>query len=211
MGAQFSVVAHNKCGYAGTCYWFLKLLICIPRWDFKIVVSLHVLCIEKKRKREEKTKRKEQKRKENKEGVWVWALFENHIWKCWCLRLLSCLIETYSPLLLYFLCVLATYPYVPHLVLSLITTLKSPSDLDLHVFLVWLLVLEACQVCWCLFFKGALIVNSSQEIWVIQCIFHKVIDLEQHPLMGFSDLYITASFYIPLELWNLSFALDLHL
>jgi len=26
------------------------------------------------------------------------------------------------------------------------------------------------------------------------------IDLEQHPLMGFSDLYITAPFYIPLEL-----------
>jgi len=67
MGAQFSVVAHNKCGYAGTCYWFLKLLICIPRWDFKIIVSLHVLCIEKKRKQKEKTKRKEKKRKENKE------------------------------------------------------------------------------------------------------------------------------------------------
>jgi len=60
MGAQLSVVAHNKCGCARTCYWFLELLISIPRWDFKIVVSLHVLCIEKKRKRE-KTKRKENK------------------------------------------------------------------------------------------------------------------------------------------------------
>jgi len=61
MGAQLSVVAHNKCGYAHTCYWFLELLICIPRWDFKIVVSLNVLCIKKERKQREK------KRKENKE------------------------------------------------------------------------------------------------------------------------------------------------
>ena len=37
------------------------------------------------------------------------------------------------------------------------------------------------------------------------------IDLEQHPLMEFSYLYITAPFYIPLKLWNLSFALDLRL
>ena len=37
------------------------------------------------------------------------------------------------------------------------------------------------------------------------------IDLEQHPLMGFSDLYITTPFYFPLKLWNLSFALDLRL
>jgi len=69
MGAQLSVVAHNKCGCARTCYWFLKLLICIPIWDFKIVASLHVLCIEKK-KRSDKTKRKEKKRKEIKE-VWI--------------------------------------------------------------------------------------------------------------------------------------------
>jgi len=80
-------------------------------------------------------------------------------------------------LLLYFLCCLATYPYVPHLVLNPITTLKNPSNLDLHVFLVWLLVLEACQVCWCLFFRGALRVNSSLEIWVIHCIFREVIFL----------------------------------
>jgi len=26
------------------------------------------------------------------------------------------------------------------------------------------------------------------------------IDLEQHPLIGFSDLYITAAFFIPLKL-----------
>ena len=44
--------------------WFLELLICTPKWDFKIVVSLHVLCIEKKR---EKTKRKEKRiKKRNK-------------------------------------------------------------------------------------------------------------------------------------------------
>jgi len=60
MGAQLSVVAHNKCGCARSCYWFLELLICIPRWDFKIVVSLHVLCMKKKEER--KTKRKEKKR-----------------------------------------------------------------------------------------------------------------------------------------------------
>jgi len=45
MGAQLSVVVHNKCGCARTCYWFLELLICIPSWDFKIVVSLHLFCI----------------------------------------------------------------------------------------------------------------------------------------------------------------------
>jgi len=62
MDAQLSVVAHNKCGCTHTCYWFLELLICIPRWNFKIVVSLHVLCIKKKEK-ENKEKRKEKKRK----------------------------------------------------------------------------------------------------------------------------------------------------
>ena len=102
-----------------------------------------------KRKREKtKTKRKEKKTKKKElKGVWIWALCENRSWKCWCLGLLSCLIETYSPLFLYFLGCLTTYPYVPHVVLSPIITLKSPSHLDLHVFLVWLLVLEACQVC----------------------------------------------------------------
>jgi len=35
------------------------------------------------------------------------------------------------------------------------------------------------------------------------------IDLEQHLLMGFLDLYITIAFFIPLKLQNLSFALDL--
>jgi len=65
MGAQLSVVVHNKCGCARTCYWFLGLLICIPRWDFKIVFSLHVLCIEKQKEKERK--QKEKKRKENKE------------------------------------------------------------------------------------------------------------------------------------------------
>jgi len=73
MGAQLSVVAHNKRGCACTCYWFLELLICIPRWDFKIVVSLHVLCIKKGKKGKRKKKRKEKKRKQRKEikGVWV--------------------------------------------------------------------------------------------------------------------------------------------
>jgi len=77
MGAQLSVVVHNKCGCAHTFYWFLELLICIPRWDFKVFVSLHVLCIKKserenKEKRKEK-KRKEKERKERKEikGVWI--------------------------------------------------------------------------------------------------------------------------------------------
>jgi len=65
MGAQLSVVAHNKCGCACACYRFLGLLICIPRWDFKIVVSLHVLYIEKQKEKERKEK--EKKRKENKE------------------------------------------------------------------------------------------------------------------------------------------------
>jgi len=69
MGAQLSVVAHNKCGYACTCYWFLELLICIPRWDFRIVVSVHVLCIEIN-KRREKTKGKEKKtKKRNKRSL----------------------------------------------------------------------------------------------------------------------------------------------
>jgi len=64
MGAQLSMVAHNKCGWARTYCWFLELLICTPKWDFKIVVSLHVLCIEKeKKKRENKNKRKENKEK----------------------------------------------------------------------------------------------------------------------------------------------------
>jgi len=61
MGAQLSVVAHNKCGYARTCYWFSGLLICIPRWDFKIVVSLHVLCIKKAKRKEKKTKKRNKK------------------------------------------------------------------------------------------------------------------------------------------------------
>jgi len=65
MGAQLSVVEHNKCGCARTCYLFLGLLICIPRWDFKIVVSLHVLCIENKKKKKER--KQKEKKKENKE------------------------------------------------------------------------------------------------------------------------------------------------
>jgi len=65
MGAQLSVVTHNKCGCARACYLFLGLLICIPRWDFKIVISLHVLCIEKQKQKERKQKGK--KRKEKKE------------------------------------------------------------------------------------------------------------------------------------------------
>jgi len=47
---------------------------------------------------------------------------------------------------------LATYPYVPQLVLNPITVSKSPSDLDLHVF--WLLILEACKVFFMLVFQG---------------------------------------------------------
>jgi len=62
MGAQLSVIAHNKYGCVHTCYWFLELLICIPRWDFKIVVSLHILCIKKERKQKAK-KRKQRKEK----------------------------------------------------------------------------------------------------------------------------------------------------
>jgi len=62
MGAQLSVAAHNKCGCAHTC-WFLELLICIPRWDFKIFASLHVFCVKKREER----KQKENKIKENKE------------------------------------------------------------------------------------------------------------------------------------------------
>jgi len=73
MGAQLSVVAHNKCGCARTCYWFSGLLICIPRWNFKIVVSLHVLYIKKKKKKKRektKTKRKEIKRILDLSIVW---------------------------------------------------------------------------------------------------------------------------------------------
>ena len=45
--------------------WFLELLICTPKWDFKIFISLHVLCIQKKKR--EKTKRKEKRiKKRNK-------------------------------------------------------------------------------------------------------------------------------------------------
>jgi len=43
-------------------YWDCSFVY--PKWDFKIVVSLHVLCIEKtKKKRENKKKRKENKEK----------------------------------------------------------------------------------------------------------------------------------------------------
>ena len=62
---ELSVVAHNKCGCARTCCWFLELLICTLKWDFKIVVSLHVLCIEKQKEKERK--QKEKKRKQRKE------------------------------------------------------------------------------------------------------------------------------------------------
>jgi len=62
MGAQLSVVVHNKCGCAHTCYWFLEFLICIPRWDFKIVVCLHVICIKKRVKRDKKRKEKKEKK-----------------------------------------------------------------------------------------------------------------------------------------------------
>jgi len=49
----------------------LELLICIPRWNFKIVVSLHVFCIEKKEEeRKQKKKRKEKKtKKRNKRSL----------------------------------------------------------------------------------------------------------------------------------------------
>jgi len=140
MGAQLSVVADNKCGCPRTCYWLLGLLICIPKVGFQNCCFFACSLYRKNKKKERKQKEKKRKQRKEIKGVWIWALCENRSWKCWCLGLLSCLIETYSPLLLYFLGCLATYPYVPHLVLSPITTLKSPSDLDLHVFLVWLLV-----------------------------------------------------------------------
>ena len=71
MGAKLSVVAHNKCGCAHTCYWFLELLICIPKWDFKIFCFF--ACSLYKKKIENKTNRKEKKRKQRKEikGVWM--------------------------------------------------------------------------------------------------------------------------------------------
>jgi len=64
MGAELSVVAHNKCGCARTCYLFLELLICIPRWDFKNFCFF--ACSLYKKKREDR-KQKEKKTKQNKE------------------------------------------------------------------------------------------------------------------------------------------------
>jgi len=58
MGAQLSVVAHNKCGCAHTCYWFLELLIYIPGGISKFLF-LCMFFVYKKRK--EKTKRKQRK------------------------------------------------------------------------------------------------------------------------------------------------------
>ena len=52
MDAQLSVVVR-----ALVVGWFLELLICTPKWDFKIVVSLHVLCIEKKERKQKEKKR----------------------------------------------------------------------------------------------------------------------------------------------------------
>ena len=87
MGAQLSVVAHNKCGCARTCCWFLELLICTPKWDFKIycfsACSLY-------RKKKEKKKKKRIKKRNKKEfgfehcvrievgSVGVWDYF--HDW-----------------------------------------------------------------------------------------------------------------------------------
>ena len=130
----------------------------------------------KTKTKREKTKRKEKKRKERKEikrsldlSI-VWEL-KLEVLVFGITFMLDWELFPIAPLfawLLSYLSICSTPCPQP------ITTLKSPSDLDPHVFLVWLLVLEACQVCWCLFFRGALKVNSSLEIWVIKCIFRDV-------------------------------------
>ena len=129
-----------KCGCAHTCFVH-GLLICT------FYVGLENSCFSTKKMKRIKKK---------KERVWVWALCENWIWKCWSLELLSCLILTYFPftpifplVLFSHLCICSTPCPQPHY------NLEKSFWSWFACVLVWLLALETSQVClifvfqWC--------------------------------------------------------------
>ena len=69
-----------------------------------------------------------------------------------------------------FLWVLATIPYFPLPCPWPHYNLKRPFDPHVHVFVMWLSILESCQVYVVFVFMGALRVNSSLDTWEIECI-----------------------------------------
>jgi len=92
-------------------------------------------------KKKEKTKRKE--KKTNKRILDLSIVWEPNL-EVLAFEITFMLDYDLFPIAPLFLCCLSTYPCAPHFVLNSITTLKSPFDLDLHVF--WFLIWEACQV-----------------------------------------------------------------
>jgi len=126
-------------------FFVLRLLI------NKFISDLRIFFSSLINKRNEKRKKwKEKENKEKKVGfehceriefgsVGVWNYFH-----AWFLLIPHCSSISFGSL--------ATYPYVPYLIPNPVTTLKSPSDLDLHVF--WLFILGACQVYLMLVFQG---------------------------------------------------------
>ena len=118
---------------------------CVGSWITHLCICLGS-CLELKRKLElqKQMKKKENKTKETRKRIWVWPLCEDWNWSKWvldCFHAWFGLIPHYS-----FISFgsLATYLYIPYLVLNLIITLKNHVDPYVHVC--WLLILEACQV-----------------------------------------------------------------
>ena len=87
------------------------------------------------------------------------------------------LICIYSPLLLYSFGIQPLIPYFsipcpwPHY------NLKRPFDPHVQVFVMWLSILESCQVYVVFVFMGALRVNSSLDTWEIECISYEALSL----------------------------------
>ena len=130
-----SVVVHTHL----FCSWIAHLYILCRTWKQFFLYS--------KMKRK-KIKNEEKKMKIKKRGLDFVTFCENWIWRCWSLEWLSCLILTYFP-------IGPLFPLVLFSHLSICSTRCPQPHYNLEksfwswfaCVLVWLLVLEACQVC----------------------------------------------------------------
>ena len=111
--------------------WIAHLYILCQTWKS---LFLYSKMKRNEKRKEKKIKRNEKKKKRKKRGLSLSIMWELNL-EVLEFGIAFMLDLTYLPITpLFPLVLLATYPYVLHLVLSPITTLKSPSDLDLHVF-----------------------------------------------------------------------------
>ena len=147
------------------------------------IVVVYVVCIMyfvfiSKEKKEKKRKKKEERKRKKKHIVlvcvvcvhWVlyWALWEDWIRSLGLWAFFHAYLSLIPHCSLIFYGSLATYPYIPYLVPSPITTLESPSDLYVHVCWVWML--EACQAYGSVCFMKCLRVNTNLYTWEFESI-----------------------------------------